>query len=189
MHLDRANEYFTAARMASSGNPDRTAVVSDDIRLSAGELSTLAAGGAGVITGTGAQHVVYVGTGGALLPLLLFASAGAGVPFTPLNYRLSKDGLHELIDRLPEPLVVVDTDYTEVVVGAGKQVMTSDEFLAAARTAEPAAEFADPTRSPSCCSPRAPPHAPRPSSSRTTTSPATSPAQSNSGRRQKKTRR
>ncbi|MBN3454205.1 AMP-binding protein [Mycobacterium sp. DSM 3803] len=130
--------------MASSGNPDRTAVVSDDIRLSAGELSTLAAGGAGVITGTGAQHVAYVGTGGALLPLLLFASAGAGVPFTPLNYRLSKDGLHELIDRLPEPLVVVDTDYTEVVEGAGKQVMTSDEFLAAARTAEPAAEFADP---------------------------------------------
>ncbi|MGV0746026.1 class I adenylate-forming enzyme family protein [Mycolicibacterium sp. XJ870] len=129
--------------MASS-NPDRTAVVSDDVRLSAGELSALADGGAGVITESGAAHVAYVGTGGVLLPLLLFASARAAVPFTPLNYRLSADGLRELIDRLPEPLVVADAEYADVVAGAGKQVITSEEFLAAARQAEPASEFADP---------------------------------------------
>lgn len=130
--------------MSISADPDRTAVVSDDLRLSVADLSALADGGAGVIAGSGAAHVAYVGTGGALLPLLLFASARAAIPFTPLNYRLSRDGLHELIARLPDALVIADADYRDVVTGAGKQVMDSEEFLAAARTAEPAVEFADP---------------------------------------------
>src|SRR4029079_14053167 len=81
---------------------------------------------------------------GVLLPLLLFSSARAGVAFTPLNYRLSEDGLRQLIDRLPTPLVIADAEYRDVVLGAGKQVITSDEFIAAARTAEPTAEFPDP---------------------------------------------
>jgi acyl-CoA synthetase (AMP-forming)/AMP-acid ligase II len=129
--------------MASS-NPDRTAVVSGELRLTTGELSTLADGGAGVIAASGASHVAYVGMGGAMLPLLLFSSARAGVPVTPLNYRLSADGLRELIDRLPQPLVVTDAEYRDMVAGAGIEVMSSEEFLAAARTAEPAAEFPDP---------------------------------------------
>jgi acyl-CoA synthetase (AMP-forming)/AMP-acid ligase II len=127
----------------ASANPDRTAIVSGDLRLTAGELSALADGGAGVIAASGAQHVAYVGAGGAMLPLLLFSSARANVPFTPLNYRLSTDGLRALIDRLPDPLVVVDGEYRDAV-GNDYRVMGSDEFIAAARTAEPTAEFADP---------------------------------------------
>lgn len=129
--------------MASS-NPDRTAVVSGELRLSTAELSALADGGAGVIAASKASHVAYVGMGGAMLPLLLFSSARAGVPVTPLNYRLSADGLRELIDRLPQPLVVADAEYHDMVAGAGKLAIGSDEFLDAARTAEPAAEFPDP---------------------------------------------
>ena len=108
--------------MASSSDPDRTAVVSGDIRLTTDELSALADGGAGVIAASGAQHVAYVGTGGAMLPLLLFSAARAAVAVTPLNYRLSGDGLRELIDRLPTPLVIADAEYLDVVAGAGKQV-------------------------------------------------------------------
>jgi acyl-CoA synthetase (AMP-forming)/AMP-acid ligase II len=130
--------------MASSSNADRTAVVSGGMRLTTSELSALADGGAGVIAASGASHVAYVGTGGHLLPLLLFSSARAGVAFTPLNYRLSADGLRELIDRLPQPLVVADAEYRDVVAGAGKEVIESEEFVTAARTAEPAAEFPDP---------------------------------------------
>jgi acyl-CoA synthetase (AMP-forming)/AMP-acid ligase II len=129
--------------MASSTDPDRTAVVSGDLRLTSGELSELADGGAGVVAASGAQHVAYVGAGGALLPLLLFAAARAGVPVTPLNYRLSHDGLRALISRLPDPLVVVDDEYRDAV-GDSFRVIGSAEFLAAARTAEPAAEYPDP---------------------------------------------
>src|SRR6478752_6483641 len=130
--------------MAASSDPDRTAVVSGDMRLTTNELSALADGGAGVIAASGARHVAYVGTGGAMLPLLLFSSARAAVAVTPLNYRLSADGLRELIDRLPTPLVIADAEYADVVAGAGKLVISSDEFLESARSAEPAAAVADP---------------------------------------------
>ena len=130
--------------MAVSSNPDRTAVVSGNTRLTTQQLSDLADGGAGVIAGSNANHVVYVGTGGAMLPLLIFASARAGLAFTPINYRLSADGIQALIRRLPEPLVVVDSRYRDMVADVGLYAIDSDEFLAAAGDAEPAAEFADP---------------------------------------------
>ncbi|OBK79720.1 class I adenylate-forming enzyme family protein [Mycobacterium sp. 1274761.0] len=130
--------------MAASSDPDRTAVVSGDMRLTTNELSALADGGAGVVAASGAEHVAYVGTGGAMLPVLLFSAARAAVAVTPLNYRLSADGLRELIDRLPTPLVIADDEYVNVVTGAGKKVISSDDFLASARHTEPAAEFADP---------------------------------------------
>ena len=130
--------------MAASSNPDRTAIVSGDLRLTTQQLSDLADGGAGVIAGSGAQHVVYIGTGGAMLPVLIFATARAGLAFTPINYRLSADGIQTLIHRLPEPLVIVDGRYQDMIGDTSKRLMTSDEFLAAAQTAEPAAEFADP---------------------------------------------
>ncbi|BBZ59170.1 AMP-dependent ligase [Mycolicibacterium monacense] len=97
-----------------------------------------------MIAASGAAHVVYVGTGGAMLPLLIFASARANVPFTPLNYRLSPEALGQLIDRLPDPLVVVDDDYRDTVTTASGRLTGSEEFLAAAGSAEPVVEFADP---------------------------------------------
>ena len=130
--------------MAASSNPDRTAVVSGELRLTTQQLSDLADGGAGVIAASNAKHVVYIGTGGAMLPILIFAAARAGLPFTPINYRLSADGIQTLIHRLPEPLVIVDGRYQDMIGDASRRLMTSDEFLAAAQTAEPAAEFADP---------------------------------------------
>jgi acyl-CoA synthetase (AMP-forming)/AMP-acid ligase II len=136
--------------MALSNDPDRTAVVSGDVRLTTQQLSDLADGGAGIIARSEASHVAYVGTGGAMLPMLIFASARAGVAFTPINYRLSAEGIRTLIARLPDPLVVVDSRYLDELggldglAGTAKQVIVSDEFLAQADDAEPAAEFADP---------------------------------------------
>ncbi|BBY03808.1 class I adenylate-forming enzyme family protein [Mycobacterium seoulense] len=130
--------------MAASSNPDRTAVVSEDTRLTTQQLSDLADGGAGVVAGSGARHLAYVGTGGATLPLLIFAAARAGVAFTPINYRLSADGIRALIGRLPEPLVVVDGRYRDMLGEATPRLMATEEFLTAARSAEPAAEFPDP---------------------------------------------
>src|SRR6202008_1112745 len=124
--------------MAASSNPDRTAVVSSDLRLTTQQLSDLADGGAGVIAGSGANHVAYVGTGGASLPVLIFPAARAGLAFTPINYRLSADGIQALIERLPQPLVIVDDRYRDTIDDASARVMGSDDFLAAARTAEAA---------------------------------------------------
>ena len=136
--------------MSVSGNPDRTAIVSggvpEDVRLTTQQLSDLADGGAGVIAGSNAKHVVYIGTGGAMLPVLIFAAARAGLPFTPINYRLSADGIQALIQRLPDPLVIVDSRYRDALGDGPQRLMLSEEFLAAARGGEPAAEpaFPDP---------------------------------------------
>ena len=130
--------------MASSGDPDRECLVSNGTRLTVGELSALADGGAGVIAASGAGSVAYVGTGGVMLPLLIFSSARAARPFTPLNYRLSAEGLGELIERLPEPLVVFDDDYRDMVEGAGVKSVSSEDFITMARSHDPATEFADP---------------------------------------------
>src|ERR1700739_2459940 len=115
--------------MAASGDPARVAVVCGDSRLTTAGLSGLADGGAGAITASGAAHVAYVGTGGVLLPLLLFSSARANSAFTPLNYRLSADGLRQLIDRLPDPLIVVDVEYRDVVAGLGGGGVTAGEVI------------------------------------------------------------
>ncbi|MGE2816847.1 class I adenylate-forming enzyme family protein [Mycobacterium heidelbergense] len=133
--------------MAASSNPDRVAVVADDVRLTTQQLSDLADCGAGVLAGSGARHLVYVGTGGAMLPLLIFASARAGLPFTPLNYRLSADGIQALIERLPDPVVIVDDRYREMLGAASPRVLLTDDFLTAARGGEASdfeAEFPDP---------------------------------------------
>ncbi|OBF54538.1 AMP-dependent synthetase [Mycobacterium sp. 852002-50816_SCH5313054-b] len=130
--------------MAASSNPERTALVDGELRLTTQQLSDLADGGAGVIAASGAKHVAYVGVGGAMLPLLIFASARAGLAFTPLNYRLAADGIQALIARLPEPLVIVDDRYRDMIGDSSERVMSSGELLAAARESEPAAEFPDP---------------------------------------------
>jgi acyl-CoA synthetase (AMP-forming)/AMP-acid ligase II len=129
--------------MAAS-DPERVAVVDGDERFTTGALSGLADGGAGVIATSGAHHVAYIGAGGVLQPLLIFAAARAALPYTPINYRLSADGIQELIGRLPDPLIVVDERYRDMLGDTGWRVLTSEQFLAQAATAEPVAEFADP---------------------------------------------
>jgi acyl-CoA synthetase (AMP-forming)/AMP-acid ligase II len=130
--------------MAASGHPERIALVDGGNRLTTGELSNLADCGAGVIAESGAQHVAYIGSGGVMQPLLIFASARAAIPYTPINYRLSAEALQELIGRLPDPLVIVDDRYRAMIGDVGKRVLDSEQFLTAARTAESATAFADP---------------------------------------------
>jgi acyl-CoA synthetase (AMP-forming)/AMP-acid ligase II len=74
----------------------------------------------------------------------LFASARASTSLTPLNYRLSADGLRQLIDRLSDPLIVVDVEYRDAVPAAGNRVMTSEEFVALAGTTQSITTCVDP---------------------------------------------
>lgn len=137
--------------MAVSADPGRVAVVSETARYTTAELNALADAGAGVIEETGAGSVAYVGMGADMLPLLLFSAARAGRPFAPLNYRLSSQALRELIERLPQPLVVVDKEYRDLIGEAGDlggemadAVIDSDTFCARAQTTAPAVQWPDP---------------------------------------------
>ncbi|WP_459976616.1 AMP-binding protein, partial [Mycobacterium avium] len=129
--------------MVVSDHPDRTVLVDGDTHLTADQLNGLVDAAAGLIAASGCRHVAYVGTGGATLPLLLFAAARAGLPVSPLNYRLSATSLLELLDRLDSPFVVADAEYIHLF-GDAVAVMDSDELLVSAANVQVAFEFPDP---------------------------------------------
>lgn len=122
--------------MAVSADPNREAVVCDEQRWTTAELDTLSQRGAAALTSFRADSVAYIGLGGSIMPVLMFAAARSGLPFAPLNYRLSPAALDELIGRLANPLVVVDPEYRDAI-GALHRVIDTAEFLAAASAAEP----------------------------------------------------
>ena len=130
--------------MAESAKPAKLAVVEGEHRITVGELSDLVKRGAGLLKASRADHVAYVGVGGLMLPLLIFAAAGAGIPFTPINYRLSADGVRTLINRLPNPVVVVDARYRDMVADPLESVIDSARFVADAAVARPGVVLPDP---------------------------------------------
>ncbi|MEE2033204.1 class I adenylate-forming enzyme family protein [Rhodococcus chondri] len=126
--------------MAASATPDRLAMGGRVDGTTYRQLDEISWGGAGVLERLGARHVVFIGVNGPILPILMFATARAGVPLAPLNYRLPADQLRELINRLDEPIVVADDAYADKLAGTDHRIVTSAEFLAMARTAERATE-------------------------------------------------
>ena len=106
--------------------------------------------------GVGCQCVAYAWAPvGAAMPVLLFASARAGVPFAPLNYRLTTDALVELIERLPGAVVVADADYAGCPLPRAFRCLTRPTSSTSAQPPELRPRQATWTRMRSrwCCSP------------------------------------
>ncbi|MEU4837771.1 class I adenylate-forming enzyme family protein [Nocardia testacea] len=130
--------------MAASVHPDRLAMGRRTSGTTYRQLGELASGGATVLAEHDAAHLVFVGVNGPVLPVLTFASARAGVPLAPLNYRLATDQLRDLVGQLERPLIVADPAYRDELEDAADVVLTSAEFLELARAAEPAPETTAP---------------------------------------------
>ncbi|MGP0030478.1 MAG: class I adenylate-forming enzyme family protein [Acidimicrobiales bacterium] len=127
----------TLLSIASDVYGDRVALGRRDRGISFSQLAETAHGGARLLGESGAKSVVYIGVNGPAVPSLLFASATAGIPFVPLNYRLSGEGLAALIDQLDAPLVLADAERVDLARCATDRVLLSEEWLAAAATAAP----------------------------------------------------
>jgi acyl-CoA synthetase (AMP-forming)/AMP-acid ligase II len=106
----------TLLDMAASGNPDRVAVgrlrstAEDAAPLTYPDLLDRARAGAGALRERGAAELVYLGVSGNAFAQALFAAAWAGIPLVPLNYRLGRDQLAELLGRHPGALIVSDAE-------------------------------------------------------------------------------
>ena len=115
--------------MAADGHRNRIALGTRRNGITFSELARRAAVGAALVREEGARHLVFLGRNGPAVPQLLFAAVGAGIPFTPLNYRLTADRLTRLAARLDDPLVLADREYEGVI--RSRRSRRADDFLAA----------------------------------------------------------
>jgi acyl-CoA synthetase (AMP-forming)/AMP-acid ligase II len=120
--------------MAAAGRGDEIAVqVGDEADGALTTAELLAAAWGGARQAEGADALAYVGTNGLAFPVGLFAAAAAGVPFVPLNYRLSHDQLHDLLAPLGDVVVVAEGDAAGALADRGHRVVDADAFVAEAR--------------------------------------------------------
>ncbi|GGL12455.1 class I adenylate-forming enzyme family protein [Nocardia jinanensis] len=113
--------------MVAEGNPEPILIGDLENGLTGAELRRRALAGAQLIRRSGADTVVYLGGNGPVFPVALFASAFAGVPFLPVNYRLSDDQIREIVARRDQPYLI--TDNTDRV--PARHVIETAAFFAA----------------------------------------------------------
>src|SRR5262245_31304340 len=104
--------------MAADTWPDRAAVGRRPGGLTAAQLRAAALGGARALRETGAGSVAFLDVNGPGFVVALWSAALAGLPFCPLNYRMSAEQLPPLLATLDEPLVVGAQQYQELLAGA-----------------------------------------------------------------------
>jgi acyl-CoA synthetase (AMP-forming)/AMP-acid ligase II len=96
----------TLVELVESGLGERVLLGSGGDAVTGVRLGELTRAGASTMHRHGA--VVYVGENHPLLPVALLASAWAGVPFVPLNYRLDDRQLVQLVSHHAGALVLTD---------------------------------------------------------------------------------
>jgi acyl-CoA synthetase (AMP-forming)/AMP-acid ligase II len=124
--------------MAVDGCGDRLAVGPRDGGLTFAGLRDRARRAARWIADRGVERVVLVDTNSEAVPVLLFGSGLAGVPFAPLNYRLADEQLTALLARTA-PSVAIVADGVDERVGTvdGVELVGRERFLAEIAATEP----------------------------------------------------
>lgn len=115
--------------IAAEACGDRIAVGSKTAGLTYSDLCTRARAVGAWLANADTQHAVFVGLNGDALPILLFGSGLAGLPFVPINYRLSDEDLRKLVARTVPATVVVDDDMAPRIVEVeGVEIVLRSEF-------------------------------------------------------------
>lgn len=92
--------------MITSAFGDRLGIGTAQRGLTYQQLHDRAAAGAELLRRRGVRHLAYLGPNDEAFPIALFASAWAGVPFLPLNYRLGDDQLKALLSAHDDVLLL-----------------------------------------------------------------------------------
>src|SRR5690349_8540101 len=113
--------------MVAEGAPDR-AVVGE---MTAADLLARARAAAARFLAAGVEHVALVDVNTEAVPIALFGAGLAGLPFAPVNYRLTDDQLDGILRRLTPGLVIAGPDVVDRIGDIdGLQVMSREELLA-----------------------------------------------------------
>jgi acyl-CoA synthetase (AMP-forming)/AMP-acid ligase II len=120
--------------MATDGFGDRVAIQNGAATLTYAELFAAAGTAAGTVIESGAERLAVLDVNSLAVPLGLFSAAWAGVPFVPLNYRLTGVELDGLLGSIAPAFLVTDAERAPTLASAARTVATRDAFLAGART-------------------------------------------------------
>lgn len=120
---------MTVLEMGTAAFGDRVVCTTRLHSSTVDQLLDRARAGSLLIKETGAAHVAYVGANHLAFPVALFSSAWAGVPFLPLNYRLSDEQLHRLLANHEDVLIVADDQAAPRLRGVPGTLITTDELL------------------------------------------------------------
>lgn len=85
--------------------------------ISFGGLFKAAEAKAQVLRESGADHCAVLDITNLTIPVALFASAWAGVPYVPINYRLTSDEIDALLERVKPAFVLTDEEHSKAWEG------------------------------------------------------------------------
>ena len=129
--------------MAASGFGERVAFVDAEAKASITyqELYDAAGAAAGALSASNAERFVMLDVTNLAIPIGLFACGWAGVPYVPINYRLTDPEIDALIERVKPAYLVGDPDRIgRWADGGGIETQVRDDFLALARGGDGMAE-------------------------------------------------
>jgi long-chain acyl-CoA synthetase len=137
----------TILDMAAEAFGDRVGVVAGPERWTFAELRHAAWRAAAAFRASGAKYVVLLDVVSPAAPVAIFGAAYAGIPYVPLNYRLTRAEVNALAARVAPAYVVAGADHAPLLdAHPGTTVVPRAEFLAAVRggDATPVAAAEDP---------------------------------------------
>lgn len=94
--------------MAAQGFGDRVAFVSGEDTLTYRELYDAAGRTAALLRDSDCDYLAMLDISSLALPIGLFGAAWAGKPFVPINYRLARDQVAALLQRIQPALLLTD---------------------------------------------------------------------------------
>ena len=127
-------------QMAAEACPDRPAVTHDGNHYSYAQLFDAATHAAQTFETAGCQYVSLLDVSSPAVPIALMGAAMAGIPYVPLNYRLSEEQILPLFDRI-SPAYLITGEREDNYDFGGWVVQESSDFLRKTLAAEPADYF------------------------------------------------
>ncbi len=122
-------------QMAAEACPDRRALTHDGNHYTYAELFNAAKRAAYHFSTANCKFVSLLDTSNPAVPIALMGAAIAGVPYVPLNYRLSKEQIVPLLERI-SPAYLISGPRDEAYDFDGWVVQNSSDFLADVLTGE-----------------------------------------------------
>ncbi|MFT4713329.1 MAG: acyl-CoA synthetase (AMP-forming)/AMP-acid ligase II [Candidatus Azotimanducaceae bacterium] len=114
-------------QMAAETFPERIALTSAGKHYSYSELYSAAQNAAKIFTDSGCKYVSVLDTSSPAIPIALFGAGIAGVPYVPLNYRLSSSELQKLLERVAPVYLITNDEQREQLGGQDIQIIQSTE--------------------------------------------------------------